>query len=859
MISCFDFEDAIDNLFESHEAYNYRKLEEYSGLTIYTDLYFFAHKLVGSEIPHEVMPQIRYFHSQLDKFNIRMEIINRGIDNMDRSQMIDYSNSINLLRNRFFYFKMISSFLNNISEIDKPLFEENKKLRKIASTGSFGAFVYLLVYEKNTLMSFSQLGLKVKRSPQSSINQLFYLRQQNKNSEICCGPLGILIPGSSLFIKDIDFSSGVITEYDFGLLALRMKLPPSILRKCLFGSLLYFLCHPSTKNKIKYLDAYMDNQNEFEATYKKLKLQKQQILIDQISFLRDKFTHDKIDLTFVDEICDLYGFNCQEILDHCSYYFNNLVLTTKNEVISYPGNENFKNTRYIIDDVDPRLVNHFCQGEVNEEIIYLLSKINDHKYIIFYPKFDFVEFLYVYNVYYVKNAQEALQKYLKLYSDTKSQYEKFWFQYFKQNAIQLVFNNEESEIRIPVLENVVSVDFMSYLMNFLNVIRQKCEFKSIKNVSSSYCDISNYIYLSALHQLKYIDLTAKAVLVPAAAFIHTKPGTFSEEIIMIFEILRNNLLMDDIIVNGVSIYKSFELFMNNNIFDDALYTDTLTSFFLRKSKTSNARFFKGIGMNNMDFLAHSFDEIITDSVELTDLSHEQKENIRLSLAKSLTIVYRTIKQFQASYKKFYNLDKTSVKADLILSKAFENFALKSLIIGSRIFSFIKTNFVIPDLYAIDMTQFQQIIYAVQRSLKVIIDSLKVEFLFHNPLLNRPNRLGEDTSNLPFDKNYSVDGGKLFKIMSVHFLIYEALLEENDPYLKEFVKEISPDRLLQVYKIDFYIPDFLKEGKQLVDKLHVFLINIDKFSEAYTYAELREHLSLLSQQISRIISYYCVLS
>jgi hypothetical protein len=427
MISYTDFKDAVNSLFDAHNAYQHHKLDEYSGKTLYIDLHLMAQKLLSLKVPHEITPEIMMIHEKFEKFDINAEIVNHGIDNIDRSKMVYYFNILYLMRNRFFYFKMLSSFLANVSEVDKELFLDNEKLRNIAINSNFGAYTYIVLFINEIVMTLKQFGFKVSRAPQSSTNQLLYLRDTNPKSNICCGIMGLLISKSNSLIKEIDFINESVIEYDFEFLAHKMKLTPPMLRKCLLGALIYFFCHPSTKNKLKYLDSYIENQNEFETEFNKQKLLKQQILADQLEFLRGKFTHDGIDLSFVEDICFYYEFNHQEVLDHCSYLFNNLVLTKKEEVISFPGNKHFQSTRYIMDDVHPRMIKHFCKGDVNEEILYILSKVHDHKYIFFSPKFEFVEFLYVYKVYYVRNIEITISKYLKLFSNFNEKNIDFWF------------------------------------------------------------------------------------------------------------------------------------------------------------------------------------------------------------------------------------------------------------------------------------------------------------------------------------------------------------------------------------------------------------------------------------------------
>jgi hypothetical protein len=420
MISGFEFEDTFENLFVLHDAYRCRDLVEFSHKTVYISLSSIAYKLLDTKEPGGLFANANTMISMFKDLNIEVRIIDNGIDNVDRVRLVNYFSKLNLMRNKFYYFKMISSFMVKISDQDQNFFELNEKLRVAGRTQSIGLYSLRVFFYKDLTMTLDKLGLKIQRAPQSLFNQIVYYIRQSPESAACGGNIGLLLSDVNSMISEIDFKSRKVREYDFELLASRMRFQPALFRKCLFGSLIYFICHPSTKDSLKYLDAYIEDPNNFDEVYTKLKLSKEQTLLDQLMFLKQNFSHDRIDDSFIDQMCKLYDFNRQEVIDHSSYYFNSMVLTNENKIVPFPCNENFKSSRYILDDVDSRLVKHFCNFEINEDILYYFSKITNHTYTVFYPKFEFIEFTYVHKVYYLTCKERNIFKFLNIFDNGKN-------------------------------------------------------------------------------------------------------------------------------------------------------------------------------------------------------------------------------------------------------------------------------------------------------------------------------------------------------------------------------------------------------------------------------------------------------
>ena len=851
MIAAFDFEDALARLFGQHQARRRYPIAEKSGSAFYATMSYVSNKILTSKTPHMIGPFLEEFMPLFSKHGLKIVVADNGLENISRKYMVGAFLKVNWIRNRFFYFKMISSVRRKVSEEDRKFFEENERIREIIFSTSFGAYAQRIVWLKNIVAWFRKNEVTIQNAPQSASNQALYWHLIDPGSLISCSPLVFLYSDLDFIVDDIDFEKGEIIEYDFGLLASSLGLSKAKLRKCLLGGLMGFAADPLTRNSISYIDSFADNFNVFEVRLKELMSKKDDLLNKLINNLKTHFETESITESFADELAALIPATAREIDDHCSYYFNNIVLDKKLNAVSFPGSKVFKSTRFILDDVDERLIQLFCLGHVLEEIIHFYSKIHDHSYILIFPKFEFVEYAYLHNVYHKEHFEWTLAKFVSIFPPLRPS--QFKFQYFDNEPIELKLTPPLFHFKIPAKGFTKPITIYSAIFNFCRSIQSNQEFRPVDKLTNKpEEDALAYIFLVLMHQLKYIDLEARKILVLAASLIKSGIGDFLEDLILIFEIIRHNLLMEDVIVNGQSIFKNFESFMNNNVFDDILYNDNICSIFLKSfsGKSDMPQLGQGLEFSSQSFLltkSHQFgpNQKLTGS----------NDKFQIGLTKSLTVFYRTIKEFQSDYQGYYSFDKSSVKADLILNQAFDNFALKTLIIGSRVFSFIKTDFIIPDLFAIDMIQFQQIITAVQRSLSSVVSGSKIRFLFKSPNAPSISFLESIKEFLPFEKNYSVDGGKLFKIIATRFLIYRTLRDENDLAARNYAKSFSRDILCNEYGVDFCLQEFLWKGKEFIDKLSLFISCVREMSQVSIYTELSHYLNELKDLVLKILEFY----
>ena len=100
--------------------------------------------------------------------------------------------------------------------------------------------------------------------------------------------------------------------------------------------------------------------------------------------------------------------------------------------------------------------------------------------------------------------------------------------------------------------------------------------------------------------------------------------------------------------------------MSNNIFDDALYRDSICSVYMNNLRTSDSN--KLQIYNESDLHSNSFKISEGGFMNIDDTKMTKAELLNIGLMKSLTICYCTIKEFQSEYQTFYQLEKNFIKS-----------------------------------------------------------------------------------------------------------------------------------------------------------------------------------------------------
>jgi len=852
MMGKFDFIDAVHDLFESRQAITKRSLNHLKGRRVCLNYFKLVHILLEPPNTHRFPLKIEMLDDYFASNDIQVEVVDKGVEDFGVEDTISIYHQLNWLRNRFYYFKMIYSFQSKISPEDETFFKENEGIGNFSYMDAFARYSFRMIYRNSIQVILERTSFDLRKAPQMIDNQLLHILKSSDDVYVWTSPLIFLISDLTRVISHIDIKTKVCEEYDLTVLASQLECEPEMLRKCLFGALMFFVCHPSIKNKVKFIEAFTENPSEFSTTYKHKRTEYSKLLLEKIVILLNRFDSSQIDSKFCIQVSEALNLDLTEVQNQVSFYLNSFVLDGNDSMISYPGNSDFTSKRYHLDIQSRELVYFFSKMMFEEEIMLLLNKCTNNNVTLNFPKFDFVEFHYVNKVYYKGFLESSISNYLQLIGGAQKQ--PMSYKFFEEEPVSLQVRSTQLDFKVPKFKMASKVTIFNTLFRFYQATTQHDEFYSVQELPDpTEDDIFFYIYLVFLHELKFIDLTKPAILIPAAALAATNPGDLAEELILVFEILRHNLLMADITVDGESILRDFEKFMSNNVFDDAFYQkNSITAIFLKpfvdnKNETLSMS-------SDLDYLQHSFHLSLTEKDSTLNLLGQKPDVLKTSLIRSSTIFYSQIKNFQKNYTAFYGFD-NALMADVILNRCFEDSVMKPLLIASRIFSFLETDFLIENSYALDSFQFQQIINTVQKSMLMFLNSVKINCL--SKLM-----VGHDLSSYPiirpqqaFDKHYSVDSGKLVIIMLTDLLLYQTLVEENDPFAGEHKELISLENLKKKFEIKFDILALLRKGKLLNDKLHSMIQTIQSMAQVTMYNEISTFLVQISRLLENALDFY----
>jgi hypothetical protein len=852
MAGRFEFQDALMDLFEAHCAYSTRDITELKGKQLLVCLNYFCRLPFGSKTPHIMAPQIKDFVQQLNDIGASLLFVDDGIEELNKETLVDIFTRVHWIRNRFFYFKMIASIRNKISEEDREFFQKNEKLRSLGSTDSLCTYSYRVIWSQDIDNSFDSENYRLIRAPRSAHHQMLYIQSTSPTSELYIEPIVFLKSELTRVIQTIDLNQGKIIEFDFRKLSSSFEIPPKMLRKCLFGVLVYFQLNAKLKGNIKYFDAFVEDITHFPTVYALKRLANLEVLQEQLRFLQSQFQNDQITHKFSEELSLIYKFDIESIHTICCYFFKNEVFSFQSELITFPLPDYGENEYKLRDAVSANLVKYYCNREIQDEILLMHAKCREFTMTVFFPKLEVVEFEFANKVYLKDHIDWVMSQYTKLFPP-KYKFE-MKFQYFSEEPTRLHIKESEEALLFPEYRIKSPATLFNSLFQFWSSVQHSHPFRTLESFkNSSKADALLFVNLVVLHRLKYINIEKKTLMIPAVSFVKANPNDFAEELILLFELIRNNLLMPDFLVNEKSIYRNFESFMLGNVLDEILYNDSVCSAFLKSIRTVGKNFNKE--KLKFDPTSEAFHCTLGIGSDVTNVLDLPQDSIRTGVVKSLTVFYRVIKEFQRAYESFYRLDNISLKADLILNKAFENFVMKDVLICSRIFSFVLENFTIADLFSIDAYYFQQVLSVVQKSLQFVTCACKIKF-YHatgSEVDTEFKRWLE--RNLPFRKNYSLDGGKLIQIICSRFLIFESLQTEDCSFGNEYVKQLQPDFLREAYGVNFDIKAYLEKGRTLVGKLLVFLKDISSSSESSSYDYLLEHLPRISCLLDRVAKFY----
>jgi len=653
-------------------------------------------------------------------------------------------------------------------------------------------------------------------------------------------------------IKTVNFKEQMIQEFNFDLLSESFGLCKPMLRKCLFGSLIYFICSPSRKTETILTHTIVSDFNNLSGAYLKRKEVNIALIEKHVQQLSQIFTTTDINDAFCEKIAEFFNLNAKEVGRICSFYFNSLVITKDNQLVSFPRNTGLVSRELVLDHLDKDILVLFTKGIVDKKIVNLLSESTNYKLYHYFPKLYLIEYRYIYEVYLKKNLEIGLKYLITILPNLKQR--SFKLKFLGEKGLVLDWTSQRSNLETPFYFGPENGFIIEALFNFYQSLVDQMKFSDISSMTNpSKQDIISSLNLHLLHHLGYIDLNNRSINIMGAAWAESNPSVFQEELIILFELIRNNLFPTDIVIDGVSLFRNFETFMSENVFDDLLYSSEKSIEFINTLKM--AKYPKHKAENVLDFIDESFSEDVYLSSFKKDYQKSKVQLLRIGLTKSLTIFYRCIKMFQHDYQSYYKFEKGAFKADIILNRAFDNYAFRKISIAGKFMMFSIQDFNIDDVYAHDSFEFQQVLLGLQKGLRFLTNSMLVSMVFQTGHQKDIEFVQSLFGRLPFYKHYSIDACNLSKIIFVKFLIYKALCTDKDPFADVYVRLLQFEHLRDRYGVCFDLLERLVHAQTMLAKLHFFLTSIARISKNEVQYELTKELPAVFDFYDEVIAFF----
>jgi hypothetical protein len=267
MIGRFDFEDALRELFKIHGASTLRPLSDLSGRILYMGIRQLIHSVWHFKPGQTIYSQVGSLTRALAKHNIDLYVVDQGLEDVNRENFIPLFSKLHIIDNRFHYLNMVSAFRHKITAEDRDLFLENEKIQHVEKMSSFYDYAYRIPNLKDIRAALAQKSVKFTRSPQSILNQLLYFHQSCPGSVVSCSLNLFLFNDVKSIACELNGGTSSFIEHDFARLTNKLGMTTKMFRKCLIGALMYFYLDEKISRTSIYLEAYTQNQGDFEKSY----------------------------------------------------------------------------------------------------------------------------------------------------------------------------------------------------------------------------------------------------------------------------------------------------------------------------------------------------------------------------------------------------------------------------------------------------------------------------------------------------------------------------------------------------------------------------------------------------------------
>ena len=824
MLGIFDFKDALRMLFKMQEACKNRTLEDFRGKKLGIDFRFLNYFILILKNWSDTSECMRFFKQKLAAYDIDFTVVFKGVEFFRQEYLIRPFYYIQWTREKYFFFNLIYQYLPFVDSEHRALLKQILSIRFLGREDTFVLYSHYLQYQNYFRQAMETHDVAFLRAPQFIDNQLLYLLETKQVDYIKASPLGFLVGDLQSIIAEIDVDTGKVVTYEWEMFCQSLDMESKLLKRCLVGSMMYFLCHSSVKADNKFCKSITEKIENFPAKFHELAAANMKLVLRHIDFLKSRIDPDApVDESFCIRIANLFNLEPQRVLDYCALLYNSIVMTPQGAFEKFPTSAALPSTKLLVNTKHPALLFMFCRQYMDEEIFNLMNDCLDHKAVVFNPRFEFVEFDFAYKSFFKDNLEQALSKIVAALPSEAGH--SFKFRFFTDPIVALTPQAFTLPVLAPRLAPNMPVNCFTVMLSFYTALNKKEPLQGFAEGEGrpSAARVLAYLRFAVMSSLGYCNQETKTILIPGAGLLEAGAHPFTDELVIMFELLRNALMKPDFFTQEKPLLSNYEDLMEDNVFESLIRTSEEAEQFLN------------------EFSIH--DQSINDSIAggpgsreslpnvVGRLNRPNSSNLRQSLTKCLNMYYKVIKDFQKDFVSWHQPQPLFLATDEILTLAFRNSALVKVQIISRVFTFACSNYVLDEFFDIDSSRYEAIINIIKRGLNAQTIGSLIYFAYKTgkqadlPLL-------EETCKLAlFRKNYSVAAGTLMKILLTKLLVYRALLQKDEDFAVQYRKNFRLDFIKQEYQTNFDLLAFLQNGKTLFTRLYKMLQSVKQYHQS----------------------------
>lgn len=844
MLEWYDFSDALSTLFLSKNAFRIASFQELKGARIGIHLNGLLSYLLSCPNHMSFLQNLTELIQKLAQFGITIGLVEPGITTFDKQRLISVFNKSKRTREKIHFFFMLYRFLygSDFSKLKEIMTSLKNKM--VGKTNEYTREFFYLVYSDKINKAIEGANVPFVRAPQSVECQLNHMLQSKMIDWALCSPILLIISAHDEFIHFIDTPGSSFKIFDIKLLAESFKCTVSRLRIVLFGSMLKFFFDAQIKSKSKAdIVAHIEADN-VDSQITSMAEEQCTILAFQIQFLLKNTREEEVTGAFIEKLSELYGFDTDQMIAIANLFFNSPVVTSSMKVV-HPVKTNLPvNKRLLIDEKYDFLTRLLYKRWIKNDALELFNKCSGNKCVIVYPRNNFSEFIYAYKTYFKGKLAMFLSKVSPL---LKCQDTPFKFQFFKEPEESIELDFSKVLTTIPAFNLPSRITFFDVIFEFYRTLKAD----PTKAVPITSHNFKSIIYANFLHDLGYIDIVQKSIMVSGAAFFELKKNDFQEEIMIAFEMIRNNLLSNEFFYGLPIPLSDYNALFLNNIFDYFLISSMDLTSTLRNMGIDPQQISNYISVVKQTTSQYS-SEMDMNSSDFSLMQDKKPFDLKSAIQRTLSIFYVVIKSFKLEYKQFIEERNLIDRSDRILAFAFKNSALSKIQLIARLSIFIKTNANVENFYAYDLINFQHLVNIIQRGLNIQFTANAIAFILKTGQSHNYDVIRQCFKELPFVYSYSHDMCIIVKTIMCSAILYTALKRFEDPFASQMAKSLTNEHISKVFNVKIDICQFLEKGLAFIESVFNMVINANKYAKTQQLVEYEKTFREIIEMLKSIL-------